>query len=59
MDSIDLEKIMSLSEIFMLESLTWYGTNELSSSEPLKRNFLIKLKNLLDKLKWYDTLSDY
>jgi len=58
-NSIDLEKIISLSELFMLESSPLHGMNELSSIEPLKTNFLIELKSLLDKLKWYDTLNDY
>lgn len=52
-ESIDLEKIISISELFMLESLLFHDINELTSSEPLKRNFLTDLQRLLDKLKRY------
>lgn len=58
--SIDLEKIISLSELFMLESLPFHDMNEINSSEPLKYNFLMELQCLLDKLKWYDVkISNY
>lgn len=53
-DYIDLEKIISLSELFILEPLPLNSTNSLTSSEPLKQNFLTELKFLSDKLKWYD-----
>jgi len=53
LDSVDLEKIISLRELFILESLPLYGINKLASSEPLKHNFLMELQCLLDKLKWY------
>ncbi|VVC32081.1 Dynein heavy chain, domain-2,Dynein heavy chain domain,Dynein heavy chain, domain-1,Dynein heavy chain, P- [Cinara cedri] len=43
---IDLEQIISLSELFMIESV-----NKQSSIEPLKENFLMELQCLLDKLK--------
>lgn len=49
---IDLEKIISLSELFMLTSLP---VNEQNSTEPLKQNFLMDLQGLLDKLEWYGT----
>lgn len=49
--SVDLEKIISLSELFVLESVSIRDKN--NSSEPLKQNFLTKLQCLLDKLKWY------
>lgn len=52
--SVDLEKIISLSELFILESVSIHDKNY--SSEPLKQNFLTKLQCLLDKLKWYDVL---
>lgn len=51
--SIDLEKIISLSELFMLESLPFHDINQLTSSEPLKRNLLTDLQCLSDKLKRY------
>lgn len=53
LNSIDLDKIISLSELFMLESLS---VNEQSLTEPLKQNFLMELQCLLDKLKWYTNL---
>lgn len=53
LDFIDLEKIISLSELFMLESLPFHDMDKLNSSEPLKQNFLMELHCLLDKLKWY------
>ncbi|XP_029346964.1 uncharacterized protein LOC115034382 [Acyrthosiphon pisum] len=56
LDSVDLEKIISLRELFILESLPLYDINKLASSEPLKHNFLIELQCLSDKLKWYGIL---
>lgn len=53
LESVDLEKIISLRELFILESLPLYDINKLASSEPLKHNFLIELQCLSDKLKWY------
>lgn len=50
--SVDLEKIISLSELFVLDSVSVHDEN--NSSEPLKQNFITKLQCLLDKLKWYD-----
>lgn len=52
-DSVDLEKIISLRELFILESLPLYDVNKLASTEPLKHNFLMELQCLSDKLKWY------
>lgn len=54
LDSIDLEKIISLNELFTLESSSFHDTDELGSSEPLKQNLLMEMQCLLDRLKWYD-----
>jgi len=56
LDFVDLEKIISLSELFILESLPLYDINKQTSSEPLKHHFLIELQCLSDKLKWYGVI---
>lgn len=57
-NSIDIDKIISLSELFMFDSLLLHNINEPFSSEPLKQSFLTELQHLLDKLKWY-VISNY
>lgn len=59
LDSVDLEKIISLTELFILESLPLYDINKLASSEPLKQNFLIELQSLSEKLKWYSMVFTF
>lgn len=58
-NSIDIDKIISLSELFMFDSLSLHNINEPFSLEPLKQSFLTELQHLLVKLKWYDVNNYY
>ncbi|XP_050432866.1 uncharacterized protein LOC126840904 [Adelges cooleyi] len=49
---VDLDKVITFSELFMLQPLPNHNTDDPRSFEPLKQHFLTELRDLLNKIKW-------